>query len=329
MPETLNRAPIAIVDEDQSAVSSRIAGAFYLPYFMPPRLIAQPEMDLRMDAGLDTFALDIPPNFQRDLLAGRSPVIQLNIDATRMSQAFTGGGYVQSIVTGEVEGFLTRHRTENRLPVELDLRARFNPELNEGWFGAINEMIEAITMLSVILTGAALIREREHGTIEHLLAMPVTAFEIMVGKLWSMGLVVLAATAFCLFFVVQGLLAVPVEGSPVLFMAGAALDILAMTCLGLFLATVAGSMPQFALLVMMVLMPLQLLSGGVTPRENMPEIIQTIMYAAPNTHFVILAQAVLFRGAGLATVWPQLAALAAIAVTLFVFAQHRFRQFLQ
>ena len=88
-------------------------------------------------------------------------------------------------------------------------------------------------------------------------------------------------------------------------------------------------MPQFALLVMMVLMPLQLLSGGVTPRENMPEIIQTIMYAAPNTHFVILAQAVLFRGAELATVWPQLAALAAIAVTLFVFAQHRFRQFLQ
>lgn len=176
MPETLNRAPIAIVDEDQSAVSSRIASAFYLPYFMPPRLIAQSEMDLRMDAGLDTFALDtfaldIPPNFQRDLLAGRSPTIQLNIDATRMSQAFTGGGYVQSIVTGEVEEFLSRHRTERRLPVELDLRALFNPELNKGWFGAINEMIEAITMLSVILTGAALIREREHGTIEHLLVM--------------------------------------------------------------------------------------------------------------------------------------------------------------
>ena len=329
MPETLNRAPIAIVDEDQSAVSSRIAGAFYLPYFMPPRLIAQPEMDLRMDAGLDTFALDIPPNFQRDLLAGRSPTLQLNIDATRMSQAFTGGGYVQSIVTGEVEEFLARHRTEKRLPVELDLRARFNPELNKGWFGAINEMIEAITMLSVILTGAALIREREHGTIEHLLVMPVTAFEIMVGKLWSMGLVVLAATAFCLFVVVRGLLAVPVEGSPVLFMFGAGLDILAMTCLGLFLATVAGSMPQFALLVMMVLMPLQLLSGGVTPRENMPEIIQAIMYAAPNTHFVILAQAVLFRGAGLAMVWPQLVALVAIAGMLFAFSLQRFRRFLR
>jgi ABC-2 type transport system permease protein len=88
-------------------------------------------------------------------------------------------------------------------------------------------------------------------------------------------------------------------------------------------------MPQFALLVMMVLMPLQLLSGGVTPRENMPEIIQTIMYAAPNTHFVILAQAVLFRGAGLAAVWQQLAALVVIGAILFTFSLHRFRQFLR
>ncbi|WP_207100182.1 ABC transporter permease [Paracoccus shandongensis] len=329
MPETLNRAPIAIVDEDQSALSARITNAFYLPYFMPPRLISQPEMDLRMDAGLDTFALDIPPGFQRDLLAGRSPTIQLNVDATRMSQAFSGGGYVQSIVSGEVEEFLARHRTAGRLPVELDLRARFNPELDEAWFGAINELIEAITMLAVILTGAALIREREHGTVEHLLVMPVTAFEIMAGKIWSMGAVVLAATAFSLFVVVETLLAVPIEGSRALFMLGAGLDILAMTCLGLFLATVAGSMPQFALLTMMVLMPLQLLSGGVTPRENMPEIIQAIMSAAPNTHFVILSQAVLFRGAGLAVVWPQLAALAVISATLFAFSLSRFRQFLR
>lgn len=328
MPETLNRAPIAIVDEDQSAVSARIVSAFYPPYFVAPRLISQPEMDRRMDAGLDTFALDIPPDFQRDLLAGRSPTIQLNIDATRMSQAFTGGGYVQSIVAGEVGEFLARDRVRTRLPVEIDLRARFNPELNKGWFGAINELIEAITMLSVILTGAALIREREHGTIEHLLVMPVTAFEIMVGKLWSMGLVVLAASAFCLVFVVQGLLAVPANGSLALFLVGAALDIFAMTCLGLFLATVAGSMPQFALLVMMILMPLQLLSGGVTPRENMPEIIQAIMLAAPNTHFVMLAQAVLFRGAGLAVVWPQLLALLVTGIAFFAFSLHRFRQFL-
>ncbi|RWM22737.1 ABC transporter permease [Mesorhizobium sp.] len=329
MPETLNRAAIAIVDEDQSPVSSRIVTAFYPPYFTAPRLISQPEMDSRMDSGMDTFALDIPPNFQRDLLAGRAPTVQLNVDATRMSQAFTGGGYVQSIVSGEVNEFLNHYRSQTSLPVELDLRARFNPELNKGWFGAITDAISSITMLSIVLTGAALIREREHGTIEHLLVMPVTPFEIMTSKIWSMGIVVLVASGLALVFVIQGLLSVPINGSVALFMVGAALDIFAMTCLGIFLATVAGSMPQFGLLLMMVLLPLQVLSGGVTPRESMPLAIQAIMSVAPNTHFVMLAQAVLFRGAGLDVVWPQLAALLVIGMLLFAFSLRRFRQFLK
>ena len=88
-------------------------------------------------------------------------------------------------------------------------------------------------------------------------------------------------------------------------------------------------MPQFGLLLMLVLMPLQMLSGATTPRESMPEIIQNIMLAAPNTHFVILAQAILFRGAGLAVVWPQLAALLAIGGILFFLSLRRFRQFLR
>ncbi len=247
MPETLNRAAIAVVDEDQSPVSSRIITAFYPPYFVAPRLISQYEMDSRMDAGLDTFAIDIPPNFQRDLLAGRSPAIQLNIDATRMSQAFTGGGYIQSIVSGEVSEFLSRYRSGKPVPVDLALRVRFNAELNKAWFGAVTNVISSITMLAIVLTGAALIREREHGTIEHLLVMPVTPFEIMLSKIWSMGLVVLVASAFSLTVVVQGLLAVPIEGSLVLFMVGTALHLFATTCMGIFLATVAGSMPQFGL----------------------------------------------------------------------------------
>ncbi len=329
MPETLNRAPIGIVDEDQSPVSVRISTAFYPPYFTPPQLITQQEMDARMDAGVDTFALDIPPDFQRDLLAGRSPTIQLNIDATRMSQAFAGGGYIQSIVTGEVSEFLNRYRRADAVPVDLVLRARFNAELNKSWFGAITNVISSITMLSIVLTGAALIREREHGTIEHLLVMPVTPTEIMASKIWSMGLVVLVASAFSLTVVVQGLLAVPIQGSLALFLAGAALQLFATTSLGIFLATVAGSMPQFGLLLMMVLLPLQVLSGGVTPRESMPEIIQVIMFAAPNTHFVMLAQAILFRGAGFDVVWPQLLALVAIGTILFFFALQRFRAFLR
>jgi len=329
IPETLNRAAIAVVDEDQSPLSSRIITAFNPPYFTIPRLITQREMDRRMDAGVDTFALDIPPNFQRDLLARRSPTIQLNVDATRITQAFAGGGYIQSIVTGEVNEFLARTRSATPLPVDLVLRNRFNPQLNKGWFGAINEIIIAVTMLSIILTGAALIREREHGTLEHLLVMPVTPFEIMASKIWSMGLVVLLASGVALLVVVPGLLSVPIQGSVLLFLFGTALHMFATTCMGIFLATMAGTMPQFGLLLMLILLPLQALSGGLTPRESMPEIIQNIMLAAPNTHFVILAQAVLFRGAGLDVIWPQLLALLGIGAMLFVLSLWRFRQFLR
>jgi ABC-type multidrug transport system, permease component len=329
VPETLNQAAIAIVDEDQSPASTRIITGFNPPYFTIPRLIQQSEINPRMDAGLDTFTLNIPPNFQRDLLAGRSPAIQLNVDATRMSQAFTGSGYIQSILNAEVSEFLAHYRSAASLPIDLVLRARFNPELNKAWFGSINNVISSITMLSIILTGAALIREREHGTIEHLLVMPVTPFEIMASKIWSMGLVVLVAASVSLVFIVQGLLGVRIGGSIPLFLFGTAIYLFAMTSMGIFLATVGGTMPQFGLLMMLVLMPLQMLSGATTPRESMPEIIQNIMLAAPNTHFVILAQAVLFRGAGLDVVWPQLVALLVIGGTLFFFSLRRFRQFLR
>lgn len=326
LPETLNKAPIAIVNEDGSPLSWRIVNAFYPPYFSSPELINQGEMDVRMDAGLDTFALDIPPDFQQDMLRGRRPTIQINVDATRMSQAFTGSGYIQTIITDEVRTFAQRYRKIAEAPIGLALRARFNPELDKSWFGALMSIIDHVTMLSIVLAGAALIREREHGTIEHLLVMPVTPFEIMSSKVWAMSLVVLGASAFSLEFVVRGLLAVPIQGSVALFLAGTALQLFATTSMGIFLGTLARSMPQFALLLMLVLLPLQMLSGGTTPRESMPEAVQYIMLAAPNTHFVMLAQAILFRGAGLATVWPQLLAIAAIGSALFGLALARFRR---
>jgi ABC-2 type transport system permease protein len=326
MPETLHKAPIAIVDEDGSPLSARIATAFYPPRFDPPAMISFSEIDAGMDAGTYTFVLDIPPDFQRDVLAGRAPAIQLNVDATRMSQAFTGSSFVQQMVLGEVGEFVQRYRGSASLPVELALRTRFNPNLEQSWFGALMEIINNVTLLSIILTGAALIREREHGTIEHLLAMPVTPAQIMLAKVWSMGLVVLLAAGVALVFVVQGVLRIPIEGSLALFLAAAALHLFATTSLGIFMATLARSMPQFGMLAVLILLPLQLLSGNSTPRESMPVLVQDVMLAAPTTHFVTAAQAILYRGAGLDVVWPPFVALAAIGAVFFGIALIRFRR---
>lgn len=329
VPEAPHRATIGVVDEDQSQASLRILNAFQLPYFVPPRAIDHATMDSGMDAGRYTFTLNIPPNFQQDLLAGRQPSIQLNVDATQVSQAFTGAGHIQQIIHAEVNEFLNRYRQTDAYPVQAVIRTAFNPNLLRAWFGAVNEVINQITMLSIILTGAALIREREHGTIEHLLVMPVTPFEIMSAKVWSMGLVVLLASAFALRFVVEGWLQVPVQGSIALFMVGAALHLFATTSIGIFFGTLARSMPQLGLLIILVLIPLQILSGGMTPRESMPEFVQQVMLLAPTTHFVELAQAILFRGAGAAIIWPQLLALAVIGSVFFIGALSRLRKSLR
>lgn len=326
MPESLHNAPIAIVDEDGSPLSARIISSLYPPHFNLPKLITLTEADAGMDNGDFTFVLDIPVNFQRDVLAGRSPAIQINVDATRMSQAFTGNSYIQQIVTDEVNEFVQHYRRNVSAPVGLALRMRFNPNLEQAWFGSLMEIINNVTMLSIILTGAALIREREHGTIEHLLVMPVTPLEIMLSKVWSMGMVVVSVAMLSLLFVVQGALKVPIEGSLMLFMFVASLHLFATTSMGIFLATLARSMPQFGMLMVLVLLPLQLLSGGSTPRESMPDFIQNVMLAAPTTHFVSASQAILYRGASIDVVWSQCLALFGIGIIFFSIALSRFRK---
>jgi len=325
-PDTLRRAAIAVVDEDQTPLSQRIGTAFYPPSFKVPEQVTAQRMDAGLDRGLYTFVLQIPSGFQRDVLAGRAPAMQLNVDATQMSQAFVGAASIERIALGEIAEFVRRDRVAASSPVELVLRLRFNPTLEPRWFMGVMQLINEITMLSIILTGAALIREREHGTLEHVLVLPVTPLQIMAGKVWAMGLVVLAAAALSLHFVVQGALHTPVAGSTALFLAGCALHLFAMTAMGIYMGTVARSMPQLGLLVILVLLPLQLLSGGSTPRESMPELVQNVMLMAPTTHFVRFAQAILYRGAGFSIVWPSFAAIGLIGVVFFTAAALRLRK---
>jgi ABC-2 type transport system permease protein len=326
VPESLHKAAIAIVDEDRSPLSGRIASAFYPPHFQRPAMISLPELDPGMDAGEFTFGVVIPPDFQRDLLAARAPEIQLNVDATRMSQAFTGNSAVQQIITGEVTEFVQGYRRSTPPPVDLALRARFNPTLERPWFLSVMTIIDRVTMVSLILTGAALIRERERGTIEHLLVMPVTPFEIMMSKIWAMGLVTIVATSLSLVLVVEALLQTPIQGSRWLYLFTSVLNLASMTSMGILLATFSRSMPQFALLLILIIVPLQLLSGGTTPRESMPELVQNVMLLAPTTHYVAASQAVLYRGAGVDIIWPQLAAITLIGAAFFWIAHARFRR---
>ena len=324
--QQVNNAPVAIVDEDLSPLSTRLADALYPPYFRPPERIALEQVDAAMNAGKYAFVLVIPARFQRDVAAGRQPEIQLDIDATLVSQAFIGASYITQIVNGEVNEYLTGRREDAATPVRLTTRARFNPNLTGLWFGGVMEAINNVTMLTIILVGAAFIREREHGTIEHLLVMPLTPFEIMMAKIWANGLAVLIGVTFALLVMVQQVLKVPIAGSLPLFLAAAACYLFAAASIGIFLGTLARSMPQFGLLVILSIIPLLMLSGGVSPRESMPQLVQNIMLAAPTTYFVRLAQAILYRGAGFDVIWRDLLAMTGVGACFFTVALLRFRR---
>jgi ABC-2 type transport system permease protein len=322
----VRNAAVAIVDEDDSPLSRRIYDALLPPRFLPPVPLTVQKIDAAMDTGRYTFVLDIPPDFQTDVMRGRRPALQLNVDATAMTQAGTGAVYIQNIIAQEITAFLEEPVAPATSPVALVIRAQFNPNLEVSPFMGVVQLVNSITLLAMFLAGAALIREREHGTIEHLLVMPLTPTEIMLAKIWANGLVIVVATTLSLRFVVQWGLGLAIAGSMALFVAGVVVYLFAIASLSIFLATLARSMPQFALLAFPLFIIMNLLSGGNTPLDSMPQFLQIIMQGSPSTHFVSVAQAILYRGAGFDIVWREFAATAAIGTVCFVGALLRFRK---
>ncbi len=323
--QELHNASIAFVDEDHSELSRRIAHAFFPPLFQTPQLIAERDVIPAMNAGRFTFVVDIPPNFQQYVLAGRQPALQIDVDATAMVQAGLGAGYAQQIINTEVRDFLSHSEGVPLSTVNLDVRIAFNPNLTTAWFTSVMAIINNISMLAIILAGAAVVREREHGTMDHLLVMPLTPFEIAMSKVWANGLVIAVAVGLSLYLVLRMILGIPVAGSIPLFMVGVVIYLFFATAIGIFLGTVARSMPQLGLLYMLVFLPMNMLSGSNTPLESMPPWLAKAMQVSPSTHFVSFAQSILYRGAGLDVVWPQFLAVAVIGALFLGLAILRFR----
>ncbi len=322
----LKNASIGIVDEDRSQLSGRIFDSMLQPYFKPAVQINYDDIDSVMDSGKFTFVVNIPPKFEADILARRNPNIQVNVDATAMTQAGHGASYIQNIISQEIKEYMIDELDPLNEPVNFAVRTKYNPNLNSTWFLGVMQIINMTTLLAVILTGAALIREREQGTIEHLLVMPITVFEIMTAKVWANGLVIVIAATLSLLIVVEQLLNVPIKGSVPLFMLGTIIYLFSVTALGILLATIARSMPQFGLLAFPIFMIMNLLSGSSTPLESMPKWLQITMQISPSTHFVNFAQAILYRGAGFEIVWKDFVMIALIGIVYFLVALFRFRK---
>jgi len=318
---------VGIVDEDHSDLSRRIADGLTPPTFQRSVEITAGEIDPGMDSQRFMYVIEIPTKFQADILAGRRPTVQINVDATAAAQAASGMTYIQNVILNYVTGFVSGREGWSGAPVKVVTRTKFNPNFNTSWFTSVMQIVSNLTMITVMLTGAALIREREQGTVEHLLVMPVVPAEIMLSKILANGMVVLLATTLSLAIVVEWWLQVPVAGSRLLFLGGACFYVLAVAALGIALGTVAATMAQFGLLSIPVLLVMMLLSGSTTPLESMPVWLKYLMLSiSPTPHFVIFSQDVLYRGADLSIVWPEILATAVIGAGYFGFALYRFRR---
>ncbi|TKW61131.1 MAG: ABC transporter permease [Blastochloris viridis] len=323
----LNQAAVGIVDEDRSQLSSRFTDALLPPYFGKITHINQAQVDKGLESATYSFVVHFPEKMEADLRAGKTTTVQILIDATVIGQAQIGAGYIQNIFQQELARYFNI-QSNAKPQADLVIRYAFNQARNTAWFSSITGMIQNVTMLAILLAGAALLRERESGTIEHLLVMPVTAVEIVLSKVIANGAVILLVVWLAIELTIRRWIGVEINGSVPLFMLATALYLFFTTGLGLFLGTVARSMPQLGLMFILIVLPMNLLSGGFTPLESMPAVLQSIMKLVPSTNYISLAQAILFRNAGLSVVWPQMLMVTGVGLLLFVYSILKFRSFL-
>ncbi len=321
----VNNAPVAVIDHDHSELSRSLISAIRAPYFQEPVLISDTEEQHAMDIGLYAFVIDIPTNFEEKWLKGENPEVMISVDATSMTLAGSGTAMLVQIIDKEIKDKL---HADAKGPIKPVINTLFNSNTSSVWSMGLSQIVADITLLTLILTGAAVIRERERGTIEHLLVMPVTASEIAMAKIAANGLVILMMALIALVFVVHFWLSVPILGSVWLFTIGTICYLFTLTSLGILLAIFAPSMPQFGLLCLPVYIVMYLLSGAISPLENMPLILQKIMVISPAMQYSAFAQDVVFRGADLTVVYPRLIYMSIIGSVFLILALWRFRSML-
>ena len=333
--QEVRNAPVAVADHDVSALSLRLRDAVRPPHFKIPESVSDENVQRHMDLGDYYFVLDIPPNYEKDYLDGRKPSIQILVDATAMTLAGTGTGYLSSVLADELGKSATDYGRAGQSPAEpAVLKAEpavnvmFNPNSSAIWHMGVVQIVGNLTLLTLMLSGAAVIREKERGTIEHLLVMPVSASEIAIAKVCANGSVIVLLALVSLWCIVHAGLGVPIEGSMWLLTGGMLIYVLSFASLGILLAVLAPSMPQFGLLCIPVYMLVYLLAGATSPVESMPETMQKIIQISPTTQFVSFVQDVVHRGSEIDDVYRRLLIMLGQGLFFLILALSRFKSML-
>jgi ABC-2 type transport system permease protein len=302
---SLSNAVTWVQDLDHSAASRELTRRFQAPYFnVNHHFDADREGQQALDSGAAMILLSIPEGFGRDLAQGRGAELALQVDTSNSVLGFLAVSHGEMIAARfGLDAALARQggtaRDAERLPgVSNAMRVWFNPNQNDSWFMGIAEMLNIATVFSVLLPAAALVREKERGTVEQLMVSPLSPFGILFPKVVAMSAVIVSGIAVTLFLVLIPVFDIPVKGSLLLFFAASLLYVFTTAGLGLFAATVSQNLAQAGMLSILILSPMLFLSGAWTPAEAMPAWLRWLMYASPLHYYLDIAFGILLKGQG-------------------------------
>ncbi|KJV33937.1 ABC transporter [Aquitalea magnusonii] len=321
---SLNHAATLVQDLDRSPQSRELLSRFQQPYFRIDGTVSQDAAALAaLDQGRAMLVLSVPPQFGRDLANGRPTSLAMQVDTTNSVLGFLATSHAQQIVSQyELERAIQRLgmgevATRNLPQVQNDIRVWYNPNQEDSWFMGISEMLNIATVFAVLLPAAAMVREKERGTVEQLIVSPLSPFGILLPKVVSMTGVILCGVALSLFLVLIPVFAIPVKGSLLLFFALSGLYVFTTAGLGLFAATIARNLAQAGMLSILILAPMLFLSGAWTPPEAMPGWLRGLMFASPLHYYLDIAFGILLKGQGLADLQSAILGMGGIGVLVF------------
>ncbi len=329
----LKDAAMVVVDRDKSALSRELVSRFKSPDF---RVAGQTERESDsvrlLDTGEAMLVLTVPPDFQESLIAGHPTSVQMQVDTTNSVLGFLASSYAAQIVGGfGLETAIRRlglegGSMENVPVIRDDHRVWFNPNQNDAWFMGISELLTIITLLAIVLPAAAMVREKERGTVEQLLVSPLSPFQIMFPKVVSMTAVILAGALFSILFILQGMFHIPIKGSLTLFFAVTALYVFTTAGLGLLISTLARNLAQMGMMTIFIFIPMLFLSGAWTPPEAMPLWMKGFMLVSPLHHYIDIGFAIFLKGSNLTLLWRPILIMALTGSLIFAAGMMRFRR---
>lgn len=326
MSTELNEYPIAVLDLSRSPESRELVGRFRAPYFRRVPIDGDDELVAALDGGRVSLAVVVPPDFARRLRDGGAR-FQVIVDGSQATLATIAAAHIARIAGdygAEVAGMAGAGPQ-----VDTRIRIEYNPNLDEAWFSTVLELLSQVSLIAMLLAAAAMVREREQGTIESLLVSPLRPLELFAAKVVPVVALVPLAALASLFAIVQGAFGTPLRGSVALFYAVSVVYVFAMASLGLAVAVVARNLGQAVLLLLLVFYPMMLLSGAFTPPESLAAPIRYAMLLSPVRHYIEFGYQVLFKGNGLADVWPHVAAMLGLGAAIFWFSVRRFERLLR